>query len=309
MARACGAVEARMSLDGVCCREIAYYVVAQRRRRPSGSTAFIVGACRMSLWDIITQRSADLLHHVVERLQFELPSDPVPEAWQEILTSHVPLASGLSPAERTRLLQVARLLMDEVPFEGCGGLEISDEIRVTIAATAAILLYRLPYPRFTKLIRVLVYPDTFVPVKAPSPHDLLVVQSRPALGQSWMDGMVVLSWADIQRDAANHPKNGSVILHEMAHILDAEDGLFDGTPLLDDPTQGAAWAAVLKRDFARQQAAVEANGEAPLNDYAATNHAEFFAVATESFFCDPVKLQARLPDLFDQLRLFFRRGE
>jgi len=261
----------------------------------------------MSIWDLLAQRGQDLLHHVARRLRFELPAEPAPAAWHEILTRNVPLGRGLSGADSDTLLRVARLLLDEVPFEGCGGLEVDDEIRVTIAATAAVLLYRLPYPRFTKLVRVLVYPDTFVPVKAPSQHDALIVEPDPALGQAWIDGIVVLSWEDILQNAANHPHKGNVILHEMAHILDAEDGRFDGTPLLDDSSQGAAWAHILKRDFDRQREAVDAGEDGPLRNYAATNHSEFFAVATEAFFCEPGRLHAQLPELYEQMRRFFRQ--
>jgi Mlc titration factor MtfA (ptsG expression regulator) len=157
------------------------------------------------------------------------------------------------------------------------------------------------------LVRVLVYPDTFVPMKAPSRHDTLIVEPDPSLGEAWVDGIVVLSWADILQNAGNHPGEGNVILHEMAHILDAEDGRFDGTPLLDDSSQGAAWARMLKRDFARQREAVDAGNDGPLRDYAATNHGEFFAVATEAFFCEPLRLRDRLPELYDQMQIFFRQ--
>ena len=261
----------------------------------------------MSVWDLLTQRGQDLLQHVVTRLQFELPTEPAPAAWREIVDRNVPLARDLSAPDSDLLLRVARALLDEVPFEGCRGLEIDDEIRVTIAATAGLLLYRLPYPRFTKLLRVLVYPDTFVPVKAPSRHDVIIAEPDPALGQAWIDGMVVLSWSDILDNAASHPRGGNVILHEMAHILDAEDGRFDGTPLFDDSSQGPGWARILERDFSRQREAVDAGNDGPLRDYAATNHGEFFAVATEAFFCEPLRLRAELPELYDQMQRFFRQ--
>ncbi len=261
----------------------------------------------MSIWDILAQHGQNLLHQVAARFQFELSADPAPGAWHDVLARNVPLARGLSPEDADLLLRVARVLLEDVPFEGCAGFELDDEIRVTIAATAALLLYRLPYPRFTKLVRVLVYPDTFVPVKAESRHDAVIGEPNPTLGQAWIDGMVVLSWADIVRNAANHPHEGNVILHEMAHILDAEDGRFDGTPLLDDPSQGVAWARILTRDFDRQRAAHDAGVDGPLNDYAATNRSEFFAVATEAFFCEPARLRDRLPDLYEQMRAFFRQ--
>lgn len=262
----------------------------------------------MSLWDILVRRGQDLLQQVATRFQLELPAEPAPAAWHDILARNVPLARGLTATDSDRLLRVARLLLDEVPFEGCGGLDLDDEIRVTIAATAALLLHRLPYPRFTKLVRVLVYPDTFVPVGAPSQHEMLVVEPDPSLGQAWIDGIVVLSWADILNDAADHPRRGNVIIHEMSHILDAEDGRFDGTPLLDDSSQGLAWARILEQDFHRQREAVDAGMDAPLSDYAATNHSEFFAVATEAFFCEPERLRRQLPELYEQMARFFRQG-
>jgi len=261
----------------------------------------------MSIWDLIAQSGQGFIKLAADRLQFRLPTDPVPAEWHNILASSVPLASRLATADHDLVLRVARLLLEEVPFEGCGGLILTDEIQVTIAATAALLIYRLPYPRFTKLVRVLVYPDTFVPKKSESRYDRMVVESDPSLGQALMSGVIVLSWEDICRDAANHDLRGSVVLHEMAHILDAEDGLFDGAPVFDDMAQGAEWARVLKREFGRQQDAVNAGDDPPLDDYAARNHAEFFAVATEAFYCTPERLRATLPALYEQLQRFFRR--
>jgi Mlc titration factor MtfA (ptsG expression regulator) len=260
----------------------------------------------MSIWDVLARRGQELLEHATKRLQFQLPSTPAPRHWLDILTSNIPLARGLTLDDQERLLRVARLLLDEVPFEGCDGVELTDEIRVTIAATAALLIHRLPYPRFTKLVRVLVYPDTFLPVRAWSPHDTTVEEPAATLGQAWMSGVVVLSWSAVQRNAAN-VEHGNVVLHEMAHILDAEDGIFDGQPLHDDPSQGQLWAATLQREFTIQREAVDAGEDAPLDDYAARNHAEFFAVATEAFFCTPTRLRDRLPELYPQLRHFFRQ--
>lgn len=259
----------------------------------------------MSIWDELVQRGQELVTHAAKRLQFQLPTDPVPQHWPTILAQNVPLASRLPSSDRERLLRVARLLLDEVPFEGCDGLDLTDEIRVTIAATAALLVHRLPLPRFTKLVRVLVYPHVFLPRRAWSRHDLTVAEPEATLGQAWMSGVVVLSWSAVRRDAASSTGE-NVVLHEMAHILDAEDGIFDGQPLYDDPAQGAAWAATLEREFAVHREAVESGKDAVLDDYAARNHAEFFAVATEAYFCKPDRLRDRLPDLYLQLNRFYR---
>jgi len=260
----------------------------------------------VSIWDVIARGGQGLLKSAIDKLQFRLPTEPVPEEWHDILARNVPLARGLTAADREHLLRVARLLLDDVPFEAVGSLSLTEEIRVTIAATASLLVYRLPYPRFMKLVRVLVYPETFVPKKAESHHDAIVIETDPSLGEAWMNGVVVLSWESVRRDAENEHRTGSVVLHEMAHILDAEDGRFDGTPIFDDSTQGAEWARVLTKEFGQQEDAVTAGDDPPLDAYAATNHAEFFAVATESFFCAPDRLRARLPALYEQLRRFYR---
>ena len=265
----------------------------------------------MSIWDIITQSGQGLLRYAVKKLQFQLPTDPVSQHWYDLLERNVPLARGLNAIEKDRLLRVARLLIDEVPFEGVHGVNVTEEMRVTIAATASLLIYRFPYPRFTKLVRILLYPDTFMPKRVESHRDAIVIDEEdPTLGQAWANGMVVLSWDAVVRDASHeHGEGGegNVVLHELAHILDAEDGIFDGTPVFDDTTQGEGWARVLKTEFARQQRAVSDGEEPPIDSYGAKNRAEFFAVATEAFFCSPDRLRARLPELYEQLNRLYRR--
>jgi Mlc titration factor MtfA (ptsG expression regulator) len=262
----------------------------------------------MSIWDVIARKGHTLLEHAAKRLQFQLPTTPVPQHWFEILTRTVPLARRLSADDHDLLLRVARLLLDEVAFEGCDDLEVTEEMRVTIAATAALLVYRLPYPRFTKLVSVLVYPDAFLPVQPSFQRDVMVLEPVDLLGQAWMSGVVVLSWAGVQSDSTSTDASRNLVLHEMAHILDSEDGIFDGQPLHDDASHGHEWAAILRREFDVQRDAVDSGEDAPLDAYAATNHAEFFAVATEAFFCTPDRLRDLLPELYVQLSRFFRQG-
>ena len=237
-----------------------------------------------------------------------LPTGPVPSAWPGILRRSVPLSHRLDDQERLHLLRLTQLFMREVPMEGCGGLELTEEITVTIAATACILLLGLAYPRFPRLRRVLVYPDTFVPVRI-VPYRSQGIQQAPVpeLGEAWHDGMVVLSWNDIAAGAADPGDAHNVILHEFAHVLDFEDGASDGRPVLDSEQARTAWGAVLKNEFERQQAVVDRGEDAALDPYAATNRAEFFAVATEAFFETGGRLRERLPQLYEQLRLFYRQ--
>ena len=237
-----------------------------------------------------------------------LPTEPIPQSWYEVLGRCVPLSGQLDVHDRKRLLRLAQLFVREVPMEGCAGLAITDEIRVTIAATASLLLLELPYPRFPRLRRVLVYPDTFVPVRIASYRSQGIQEAPvPELGEAWRDGMVVLSWSDITAGSAGLEDGRNVILHEFAHVLDFEDGASDGRPILDSEQARTAWSAVLQAEFERHQDAASRAEDTTLDPYAATNRAEFFAVATETFFEAGAHLRERLPDLYEQLRLFYRQ--
>ncbi len=221
----------------------------------------------MSVWDSLAGLGHNLLKAAVDRFQVHLPTEPIPVAWQPIVDQNVPLAARLDVAERDRLLHTAQLFLSEVPLEGSARLELTEEMRVTIAATACLLLLNLPYPRFSKLVRVLVYPDTFVPRRTWSRHTSIEEESDATLGQALINGIVVLSWESVLRashrsaDDQDQHNSHNVTLHEMAHILDAEDGLFDGTPMLEGTSTGKEWARVLAADFARQREAVDSGSQ------------------------------------------------
>jgi len=237
-----------------------------------------------------------------------LPTGPVPNTWPLILEQQVPLTGELSEPERARLLRLVQMFLHEVPIEGCSGLQVTEEMQVTIAATACLLIVNFPYPRFTALRRVLIYPDTFVPVHLPSRHTRGVeTEPEPTLGEAWRDGIVVLSWSSVRRGDADASGGRNVVLHEFAHVLDGEDGAFDGSPILESPSSVRDWRQVFEAAFGLEHDAVRESTEPPLEPYAATNRAEFFAVATEVFFEAPVRLRQRLPELYEQLRLFYRQ--
>jgi hypothetical protein len=137
----------------------------------------------------------------------------------------------LSSADQDRLYHIMQLFLKEVPFEGCGGLELRDEIQVTIAAQACLLLLKTPYPRYKRVRRVLVYPFAFVPKiqhlydpnQPPRPD-------QPVAGQAWLDGVVVLGWEEVKDGAQARDDGHNVVFHEFAHMLDAEDGKMDASP-------------------------------------------------------------------------------
>lgn len=254
---------------------------------------------------LVTRR---LLRFLPAGRPVRLPRDPFPDVWASIIARLVPLSRELQGPERVRLLRLTQLFLREVPMEGCAGLELTEEVRVTIAATACLLLLNLPYPRFPGLRRVLVYPDTFVPVHLASRHSRdIQTEPEPTLGEAWRDGMVVLSWNSAQSRDTNGGYGRNLVLHEFAHVLDHEDGASDGRPILDSPEAVHKWGEIFAAEFERQQDAVSHSYDAALDPYAATNRAEFFAVATEAFFETATRLRDRLPELYEQLQRFYRQ--
>jgi len=200
-----------------------------------------------------------------------------------------------------------QLFLRDVPIEGCAGLEVTDEVRVTIAAQACLLLLHMPYPKYTRVRRVLVYPSAFVPKTVESLSSGQVVRPDvPLRGQAWTSGVVVLGWDAVERDTRVATDGENVVLHEFAHMLDAEDGSMDGIPVVESASAYRAWARVLSTKFAEFLQRVESGDLTTLNPYGAENRAEFFAVATEAFFEKPVKLREAQPELYALLVDFFK---
>src|SRR5438270_873367 len=169
-----------------------------------------------------------VLSWLVPRIRVSAPplsSDPVPDAWDRIVERNVAVARGLTSEERERLLRLVRVFLADKHFEGCGGLTLTEEMKVTIAAGACLLLLHLEGPCYPTLRTVLVYPHAFVPKFARPPTAGGIVQPpAPLLGESWGDGVGVISWDDT-RDGARDPGDGvNVGLRGLAAALQADDG-------------------------------------------------------------------------------------
>src|SRR3989449_10876021 len=155
-----------------------------------------------------------------------LPVDPIPPTWLQLVDRQVPLIARLPSADQERLYHIMQLFLKEVPFEACGGLAWRDEIPLTIAAQACLLLLNMPYPRYSRVRRVLVYPAAFMPETQHSyrAHQL-VVPDEPAARQAWQSGVVVLGWGEGKDGAVATNDGHNVVFHEFAHMLDAGGGM------------------------------------------------------------------------------------
>lgn len=233
---------------------------------------------------------------------------PFPDGWRAIVERQFPLFGLLSAEDRAELLGHMQVFLDEKKFEGCGGLEITDEIRVTIAAQACLLLLHREPHYYPRLVSILVYPHAYVAQSRERlPGGIVVETPSGRLGESWVDDVVVLAW-DAVRSGASDPNDGhNVVLHEFAHQLDQEDGTSNGAPILEHRTQYVAWARILGDEFDALRAAAEHGRHTDIDSYGATNPAEFFAVVTEAFFERPDALRRRHPELYDELRTFYKQ--
>ena len=219
-----------------------------------------------------------------------------------------PSTTGYPGRTKKRSRGISLFSSAEKNFEGCGGLEVTDEIKVTIAAQACILLLHRETDYYPGLYSILVYPSAFIAKGhlelAPGYYG---ETKQVHLGESWRRGALILSWDDVLANAGDVHDGHNVVLHEFAHQLDTEDGHANGAPPLPHRSMYVAWARILGRDYAKLQRDAEEGRSTVLDQYGATNPAEFFAVATECFFEKPVQLKMKHAELYEELKLYFQQ--
>jgi len=231
---------------------------------------------------------------------------PFPAAWRDIVRRRVPLVSALPAAQQLLLKNRIQVLLAEVPFIGCAGLEVSDEMRITIAAQAAFLLLGRG-GSFGNLREVLVYPGHFVVPRSEVGAGGVVHEARDVLaGQSWQRGQVIVAWDAVLDGAADPHDGANVVMHEFAHQLDQDAGAANGAPYVGRGALQQAWARVMRQEFDALRARLARAEPGLIDPYAATSPAEFFAVTTELFFEQPEALAAERPELYEQLKRCYR---
>ena len=234
-----------------------------------------------------------------------LLNTPFPPAWDDILKKNLPPYGKLSPQLLQQLQDATRIFVAEKSFEGCGGLSLTDEIKVTIAAQAGMLLLNRRMDYYPKLFSVLVYPSTYVAGTRPTIRGQSH-QASARLGESWHSGAVVLAWDSVKHGAANFNDGHNVTMHEFAHQLDQHYGAADGAPVLASRSAYSAWAQVFSNEYELLRRKTAKGRKSVMDAYGATNPAEFFAVATETFFEKPAQLKKEHPELYEELYGFYR---
>ena len=242
------------------------------------------------------------------RRRERLRSAPFPSGWLEIIEKNLPSYVHLPDVDRRELQGLVQVFLAEKNYEGCGGLELTDEIRVTIAAQACVLLLHRDTDIFPRLASILVYPSAYV-AKAVEPigGGVVLEGEQVRLGEAWKDGVAIVSWEDVRATILGRNYGKNLVLHEFAHLLDMEDGAADGTPLLERRNQYASWMKIMQDEYEQLKRHAALGLYTALDVYGATNAAEFFAVATEAFFEKPGVLRKRHPELYEELRSYYRQ--
>ncbi|MEM1044101.1 MAG: zinc-dependent peptidase [Bacteroidota bacterium] len=216
---------------------------------------------------------------------------PFPPAWRTWLRNHVPLYARADEPDRTRFERDVQLVLAESRFEGVGGVEVTDTLRLSVAAGAALLLHGRPDWELSLDRTFLLYPGHFG-------DDYTALE--PAYdGMVHPQGPVILSASAVEKSWARMD-GSNVVLHELAHLFDFDDLDADGVPSLVDPGSVDGWL-----DLVRRETALIRRGQSMLRRYAATNAAEFFAVATEVFFERPTGMARRHPELFETMAALY----
>ena len=246
------------------------------------------------------------------RLRAAHMATPLGADFRAIIERNVPAARPLPPAHRERFEALVVAFVAEKEFTGCNGLVVTDEIRVTIAALAALLVIGRR-GHYDALQSILVYPTAFwVEDEVEDEAGVVGRRRRILSGEAWQSSRIILSWEDVT-EAREFPGQGyNVALHEFAHYLDAEGSGLAAAPPQTTPSAGTArirpleaWGRDLAAEFDRLLDSVDRGDDTLLDPYAAEDESEFFAVATEEFLERPVDLFAEHPRLYALLQEFY----
>jgi Mlc titration factor MtfA (ptsG expression regulator) len=225
------------------------------------------------------------------------PTGP-PADWRALVAGRVPQVGLLDGEQRALFDARVEQFLNEKRFVGCAGLEVTDEMRVLVAALACLLILRPHSGVFARLRSVLLYPDAFLVPPMQDEMGLVSEEPEERIGESWGGDRVILSWPEVQAAAAGQALN--VVAHEFAHQLDDHKGGREGAP---ESVDAKRWAEVMNTEYERLQ---RHRRPPVLDPYGAQSPAEFFAVATEAFFQSGAELAQHHPELYALLRDYYR---
>ena len=238
----------------------------------------------------------------------EHPFDP---AWEEAIDRNVAHWCYLTDTEREHMRDLVQVFVAEKNWEGAGGLELSDEMRATVAADACLLILELEHDFYRGVESIVIYPSTVRPPQRQVGSFEIVTSPleapMPRLGEAWAGGPVILAWDSVLCGSRNARDGVNLVFHEFAHKLDMLSGHADGVPPLPDTVTHGEWVEALQAEYDALKRDAERGRKTFLDRYALTNGAEFFAVATEHFFEQPRKMQRDHEAMYKVLAGFYRQ--
>lgn len=239
---------------------------------------------------------------IKKRRRKAITASPWPEEWSLHLNRNVRLSWGMSGEELLQLQQRIKIFVVEKHWEGYDNLTVTDEMRVTIAALACMMLLGVEGFYFDNVKSILVFPHSF----SRESSDGLITGHFHRAGEAWQGGPVLLSWKDTLKGGRDPDDGQNLVVHEFAHALDGLDGEMGGLIVFDDETLAQRWKEIVDREYNQLCDDVQRNISTLLDPYGASNTAEFFAVACEAFFEQPRQLRAEHAELYQLLRHYFR---
>lgn len=233
---------------------------------------------------------------------------PIPDdLWKRTLVRY-PFLRRADPADAAELRRLTSLFLDRKEFSAAGGLRMTNDVVVAIAAQACLPVLRLGLDRYDGFVGIVVHPN---PVRVRRQHlDEAGVQheyDEELAGEAMHGGPMMLSWHDVRRGGRDAGAAYNVVIHEFAHVLDMADGASDGVPPLPRDLPRAEWVAALRREYADFLRRVDADEATALDPYGTTGEDEFFAVASEAFFVAPAAMKAEHPALYGVFVRFYRQ--
>jgi len=243
---------------------------------------------------------------IKNRRRRKLLDEPFPDWWDAILRrnlGHYPL---LSEPQRTKLRDTLRVFFAEKAWEGCGGLHLTDEIKITVSGAASLLLLGVEHDYFARVDSIIVYPDTFQTPTAEDDWEDDFLSERVAEGQAVYRGPVILGWKHVIAECRDPDLGHNVVIHEFAHQLDFLDESINGTPPLATKAEEVRWAQVMTAAFAAHRRDLDRRQPTFFSEQAGDDETEFFADASEAFYCRPHDLFGEAPEAYELLMGYYQ---
>ncbi len=242
-----------------------------------------------------------------DRRRKKMLAEPMPRHQEVVLERNVAHYAALSDSQRATMRDVTRVLVAEKKWFGRGGLHVTEEMKLTVAAETSLLLLGMPeHDYFRRVLSVMIFPDKFQSPNAEDDFEDDDLSEEVHDGQTGYGWPVLLNWADVLTEARDPHLGRNVVVHEFAHQLDFLDGETNGTPSLGDPAAEERWKAVMTRAFERHKRELKRSTETFFSEQAGDDEAEFFADAAEAFYCLPHDLFEEDADVFEVLKGYFR---